>query len=130
MYFRSISLYVRTFLPCFHLKYFSSLIYNLNIFSSFSSHNNIAYFVYIPFNTHVLFSLQGFPFFGVQPTLLDENGAVIEGEGEGYLVFTKPWPGIMRTLFGDHSRYESVYFSKFKGYYCTGDGTLPCLLYL
>ncbi|XP_034839704.1 acetyl-coenzyme A synthetase [Maniola hyperantus] len=64
----------------------------------------------------------GFPFFGVEPTLLDENGAVIEGEGEGYLVFSRPWPGIMRTLFGDHSRYESVYFSKFKGYYCTGDG--------
>ncbi|CAH2207986.1 jg24230 [Pararge aegeria aegeria] len=54
--------------------------------------------------------------------LLDENGVVIEGEGEGYLVFSKPWPGIMRTLFADHSRYESVYFSKFKGYYCTGDG--------
>ncbi|KAL0902548.1 hypothetical protein ABMA27_000390 [Loxostege sticticalis] len=64
----------------------------------------------------------GFPFFGVEPTLLDENGQVIEGEGEGYLVFARPWPGIMRTLFGDHERYEKVYFSKFPGYYCTGDG--------
>ncbi|OWR40596.1 Acetyl-coenzyme A synthetase [Danaus plexippus plexippus] len=64
----------------------------------------------------------GFPFFGVEPTLLDESGKVIEGPGEGYLVFSRPWPGIMRTLFGDHARYQKVYFSKFKGYYCTGDG--------
>ncbi|XP_026314476.1 acetyl-coenzyme A synthetase [Hyposmocoma kahamanoa] len=64
----------------------------------------------------------GFPFFGVEPTLLDENGKPIEGPGEGYLVFARPWPGIMRTLFGDHDRYEKVYFSKFPGYYCTGDG--------
>ncbi|XP_013138023.1 PREDICTED: acetyl-coenzyme A synthetase [Papilio polytes] len=64
----------------------------------------------------------GFPFFGVQPTLLDENGKEIEGPGEGYLVFSRPWPGIMRTLFADHDRYEKVYFSKFPGYYCTGDG--------
>ncbi|CAH2035182.1 unnamed protein product, partial [Iphiclides podalirius] len=64
----------------------------------------------------------GFPFFGVQPTLLDENGKEIEGPGEGYLVFSRPWPGIMRTLYGDHERYKKVYFSKFPGYYCTGDG--------
>ncbi|KAJ2954410.1 hypothetical protein O0L34_g2675 [Tuta absoluta] len=64
----------------------------------------------------------GFPFFGVEPTLLDESGKVIEGAGEGYLVFARPWPGIMRTLYGDHARYQSVYFSKFPGYYCTGDG--------
>ncbi|XP_028162348.1 acetyl-coenzyme A synthetase [Ostrinia furnacalis] len=64
----------------------------------------------------------GFPFFGVEPSLLDENGQLIEGPGEGYLVFSRPWPGIMRTLFGDHDRYEKVYFSKFPGYYCTGDG--------
>jgi len=37
-------------------------------------------------------------------------------------VFNKPWPGMMRTLFGNHERYQSVYFSKFPGYYCTGDG--------
>lgn len=64
----------------------------------------------------------GFPFFGVSPTIFDENGKVIDGPGEGYLVFSQPWPGLMRTLFGDHSRYEKVYFSKFPGYYCTGDG--------
>lgn len=67
-------------------------------------------------------TFQGFPFFGVEPTILDENGKVIEGPGEGYLVFSRPWPSIMRTLFGNHERYQSVYFSKFPGYYCTGDG--------
>jgi len=53
---------------------------------------------------------------------LDESGKEIEGVGEGYLVFNKPWPGMMRTLFGNHERFQSVYFSKFPGYYCTGDG--------
>lgn len=53
---------------------------------------------------------------------MDESGKEIEGVGEGYLVFNKPWPGIMRTLFGNHERFQSVYFSKFPGYYCTGDG--------
>ncbi|XP_046604395.1 acetyl-coenzyme A synthetase [Neodiprion virginianus] len=63
-----------------------------------------------------------FPFFGVSPELLDEDGTVINGEGEGFLVFSKPWPGMMRTLFGNHERFQSTYFSKFHGYYCTGDG--------
>ncbi|KAF6200470.1 hypothetical protein GE061_004913 [Apolygus lucorum] len=63
-----------------------------------------------------------FPFFGVEPVLLDEEGHVIEGPGEGYLVFKRPWPGMMRTLFGNHERFEEVYFSRFEGYYATGDG--------
>ncbi|KAG5677026.1 hypothetical protein PVAND_006813 [Polypedilum vanderplanki] len=63
-----------------------------------------------------------FPFFGVKPSLLDEGGKEIQGEGEGYLVFSQPWPGMMRTVFNDHPRFESTYFSKFPGYYCTGDG--------
>ncbi|CAB3380306.1 Hypothetical predicted protein [Cloeon dipterum] len=63
-----------------------------------------------------------FPFFGVKAELLDESGKVIEGPGEGYLVFSRPWPGIMRTLFGNHDRFESTYFKRFPGYYCTGDG--------
>lgn len=62
------------------------------------------------------------PFFGVLPVLLDENGTEIRGPGEGYLVFRRPWPGIMRTLFGNHERFETTYFKKFPGYYCTGDG--------
>lgn len=70
----------------------------------------------------LLFNFQGFPFFGVEPVLLDENGIEIKGEGEGYLVFSRPWPGIMRSLYNDHDRYETTYFTKFPGYYCTGDG--------
>ena len=65
-----------------------------------------------------------FPFFGVKPSLLDEGGNVITGEGEGYLVFDQPWPGMMRTVYNDQPRFESTYFSKFPGYYCTGDGKL------
>ncbi|KAK9499438.1 hypothetical protein O3M35_002470 [Rhynocoris fuscipes] len=63
-----------------------------------------------------------FPFFGVEPVLLSEEGNEIEGPGEGYLVFKRPWPGMMRTLFGNHARFEQTYFSKFPGYYATGDG--------
>lgn len=62
------------------------------------------------------------PFFGVVPRLLDSDGREVVGEGEGYLVFERPWPGMMRTVFGDHSRYEQTYFARFPGFYCTGDG--------
>ncbi|XP_065843189.1 acetyl-coenzyme A synthetase, cytoplasmic-like [Oscarella lobularis] len=62
------------------------------------------------------------PFFGIQPVLVDKNGIEIEGEAEGYLCLKKPWPGIMRTVYGDHDRFESTYFDLFKGYYFTGDG--------
>ncbi|KAK8407384.1 hypothetical protein O3P69_002131 [Scylla paramamosain] len=63
-----------------------------------------------------------FPFFGVDVALLDEEGREIKGEGEGYLVFRRPWPGIMRTVYGNHERFETTYFKKFSGFYCTGDG--------
>ncbi|CAG9821794.1 unnamed protein product [Phaedon cochleariae] len=63
-----------------------------------------------------------FPFFGVQPVILDEAGKEVKGEGEGYLVFARPWPSLMRSLYNDHDRYETTYFTKFPGYYCTGDG--------
>uniref|UniRef100_A0A8C8SGT6 Acetyl-coenzyme A synthetase, cytoplasmic n=1 Tax=Pelusios castaneus TaxID=367368 RepID=A0A8C8SGT6_9SAUR len=63
-----------------------------------------------------------FPFFGVVPAILDESGEELEGEAEGYLVFKQPWPGIMRTLYRNHRRFETTYFKKFPGYYVTGDG--------
>ncbi|XP_045615112.1 acetyl-coenzyme A synthetase, cytoplasmic isoform X2 [Procambarus clarkii] len=63
-----------------------------------------------------------FPFFGVDVALLDEEGREIKGVGEGYLVFSRPWPGIMRTVYGNHERFETTYFKKFPGFYCTGDG--------
>lgn len=53
---------------------------------------------------------------------MDESGTEIVGEGEGYLVFSQPWPGMMRTLYNNHERFEQTYFTKFPGYYCTGDG--------
>ncbi|XP_029467357.1 acetyl-coenzyme A synthetase, cytoplasmic isoform X2 [Rhinatrema bivittatum] len=63
-----------------------------------------------------------FPFFGVVPAILDEFGEELEGEAEGYLVFKQPWPSIMRTVYGNHERFETTYFKKFPGYYVTGDG--------
>lgn len=62
------------------------------------------------------------PFFGVEPAIIDENGKIMEGEAEGALVITHPWPGQMRTLFGDHPRFIDTYFTTYPGYYFTGDG--------
>uniref|UniRef100_A0AAY4BYM1 Acetyl-coenzyme A synthetase n=1 Tax=Denticeps clupeoides TaxID=299321 RepID=A0AAY4BYM1_9TELE len=62
------------------------------------------------------------PFFGVQPTILNEHGEELEGEAEGYLVFRSPWPGIMRNVYGNQERFETTYFKKFPGFYVTGDG--------
>ncbi len=62
------------------------------------------------------------PFFGVSPALLDADGKTVEGEGEGGLVITRPWPGQMRTLYGDHPRFIDAYFSMYPGNYFTGDG--------
>lgn len=63
-----------------------------------------------------------FPFFGVEPAIVDEQGKELEGEAEGYLVFKRPWPSMMRTVYNNHVRFETTYFKKFPGYYCTGDG--------
>jgi acetyl-CoA synthetase len=62
------------------------------------------------------------PFFGVMPAIVDSNGKVIEGPGEGTLVITHPWPGQMRTVYGNHQRFIETYFSAFPGMYFTGDG--------
>ena len=63
------------------------------------------------------------PFFGVVPELLDDEGNVLEGNGvEGNLVIERPWPSIMRTVYGDHQRFFKTYFEKFPGKYFTGDG--------
>jgi acetyl-CoA synthetase len=65
-----------------------------------------------------------FPFFGVKPILLDpQTGEEIKGDGvSGVLAIEEPWPGQMRTIYGDHERFESTYFQQYKGYYFTGDG--------
>ena len=63
-----------------------------------------------------------FPFFGVQPALVDATGNILEGEAEGNLVILDSWPGQMRTIYGDHERFAQTYFSTYKGMYFTGDG--------
>ncbi len=62
------------------------------------------------------------PFFGVKPELVDADGTVLEGAASGNLVITDSWPGQMRTVYGDHKRFEETYFSTYKGKYFTGDG--------
>ena len=64
------------------------------------------------------------PFFGIEPAVLDAtSGEEIHGNDvEGVLVIKDSWPGQMRTVWGDHERFEKTYFSDYKGYYFTGDG--------
>src|SRR6202046_2113968 len=62
------------------------------------------------------------PFFGVMPEIVDADGKVLSGECQGNLCIAKSWPGQMRTVYGDHDRFEQTYFSTYKGKYFTGDG--------
>ncbi|NOW44521.1 acetyl-CoA synthetase [Novosphingobium sp. SG751A] len=62
------------------------------------------------------------PFFGVQPLLLDNDGTIMEGPGDGCLVIADSWPGQMRGVWGDADRFFQTYFTTFAGYYFTGDG--------
>lgn len=62
------------------------------------------------------------PFFGVQPHIIDNQGNRLEGEAEGILVFSHPWPGQARTVYGDHPRFIDTYFKSYPGYYMAGDG--------
>jgi acetyl-CoA synthetase len=64
-----------------------------------------------------------FPFFGVDPVIIDDTGEPVQYPNqEGYLCIRKPWPGIARTVYGDHDRFIETYFSKVPGMYFTGDG--------
>jgi acetyl-CoA synthetase len=62
------------------------------------------------------------PFFGVKPVIVDGEGKVQEGPCEGNLCMADAWPGIMRTVYGDHERFVQTYFSSYPGRYFTGDG--------
>ena len=62
------------------------------------------------------------PFFGIQPSIVDNQSTVLEGMAEGNLVITDSWPGQMRTVYGDHQRFIDTYFSTFDNVYFTGDG--------
>ena len=62
------------------------------------------------------------PFFGVKPQLVDAEGKVLEGAASGNLCITDSWPGMMRTVYGDHERFVETYFKTYPGKYFTGDG--------
>ncbi len=63
-----------------------------------------------------------FPFYGIEPALVDAEGKEIEGEGSGNLIIKRPWPGQARTLYQNHPRFIETYFSTYPGSYFTGDG--------
>ena len=64
------------------------------------------------------------PFFGVQPVILDATSGeeITTTEAEGVLCLKDSWPGQMRTVWGDHERFQETYFQQYKGYYFSGDG--------
>uniref|UniRef100_A0A8C7LQ73 Acetyl-coenzyme A synthetase n=1 Tax=Oncorhynchus mykiss TaxID=8022 RepID=A0A8C7LQ73_ONCMY len=63
------------------------------------------------------------PFFGIQPVLMEEKGKPISGNDvSGALCIGQPWPGMARTIFGDHKRFVDAYFKPYPGHYFTGDG--------
>ncbi|MFA5626623.1 MAG: acetate--CoA ligase [Thiohalomonadaceae bacterium] len=62
------------------------------------------------------------PVFGVVPAIVDNDGNILEGECEGNLVITQPWPGQGRTVYGDHQRFIETYLTTYPGMYFTGDG--------
>ncbi|XP_065557343.1 acetyl-coenzyme A synthetase 2-like, mitochondrial isoform X2 [Artemia franciscana] len=65
------------------------------------------------------------PFYGIDLELVDTKGDQLAGKGvEGILCIKKPWPGMARTVFGDHERYVNTYFKMFPGLYYTGDGAI------
>ncbi|HOV73727.1 MAG TPA: acetate--CoA ligase [Candidatus Hydrogenedentes bacterium] len=62
------------------------------------------------------------PFFGVEPVVLRDDGSEAEANEGGKLCIKKPWPGMMRTMWGDHDRFIETYFTMYKNLYFTGDG--------
>jgi acetyl-CoA synthetase len=62
------------------------------------------------------------PLPGVFPCIVDSNGNELAGLSEGNLCIKKPWPGMARTIYGNHERYRETYFTHYPGFYFTGDG--------
>ena len=62
------------------------------------------------------------PFFGVDAAILREDGSEADVNEGGYLVIRRPWPGMMRTVYGEHDRFKETYFIQYPGNYFTGDG--------
>ncbi len=79
----------------------------------------------IPYVTPTKPTYATLPFIGIQPALMDENGDELKGnQVEGRLCVKFPWPGMARTIWGNHKRYKETYFSAFDNMYFTGDGAL------
>ncbi|HEX2796284.1 MAG TPA: acetate--CoA ligase [Immundisolibacter sp.] len=62
------------------------------------------------------------PLFGIEPALMDANGEELAGAASGNLVLKRSWPGMMRSVYGDHQRFIDTYLKAYPGYYFTGDG--------
>lgn len=79
----------------------------------------------IPYVTPTKPTYATLPLPGIQPALMDENGQEIKGnQVDGRLCVKFPWPSMARTIWGDHERYRTTYFTAFEGKYFTGDGAL------
>jgi len=61
------------------------------------------------------------PFFGIEPKIFREDGTEADANEGGYVVIEKPWPGLMRTVYGDHNRFVETYWARFPGVYFAGD---------
>jgi acetyl-CoA synthetase len=61
------------------------------------------------------------PFFGVDPAVVDANGQEVGPNIGGKLIIRRPWPSMLRTIYGDNARYRQQYWSEFKDNYLTGD---------
>lgn len=131
--FYDLCLLMFTFYYCFLFVYFQTERSFKSWLINIESRTSYIFWSYLMISSWIVIYylqlFQSFPFFGVEPVILDESGKEIRGEGEGYLVFSRPWPGIMRSLYNDHDRYETTYFTKFPGYYYTGDGTYQLYLW-
>lgn len=79
----------------------------------------------IPYVTPTTPTYATLPFIGIQPALMDEEGNELKGnQVDGRLCIKFPWPGMARTIWGNHDRYRDTYFSAYKDKYFTGDGAL------
>lgn len=75
----------------------------------------------LPYVTPLKAGSVGWPFYGVEAKIVDDAGKEVEANEMGKLIITKPWPGMMQTIYGDHTRFVKTYFSEFPGHYFTGD---------
>lgn len=76
----------------------------------------------IPGVTPLVPGSAAWPFFGIEPEIVNDNGTPVGANKTGKLIIKKPWPGLMQTIYGDKQRFEDTYFKEFPGTYFTGDG--------